>query len=501
MSKKTVSILSVMFFFFSAYAQEIDTTHFSKKYFHRKSTYEQMPNKKKEIVFLGNSITEQGTWRELFQNNHIINRGIGGDTSDGILYRLDEVTASQPEKVFLLIGTNDLRNAKTPEYIIKRIAQITEKIKKDSPNTVLYLQSVLPTYNRPERPISSVKAINKGIKKLADGNNVFYIDLFSHFANPDDQEQLCRELSLDGLHLNAKGYLKWKELIQKYVKNKSNRLDKIIDRLRTPANDYVMVTAHRGDWRNAPENSLQSIKNSIEMGVDIVEVDLQMTKDSIIVLMHDNTIDRTTTGTGRVKDHTYGELQKLFLRNISGLTTKYKTPTLKQALEAVKGKIVLDLDIKKTMPFDKVASILKETNTTSQTIVRSYRLYKEARDYYGVTLDSIIYIPGVSKKLDYKDYFEEWENTINPIYYAPKFETDTEPLVSFLNEISNSKNGIWVHSISLDDASRTGNHDDNLAVTNPDAAWGWLIEKGVDIIQTDRPLLLIQYLRDRGLHE
>lgn len=499
--KKIVVYLGILLFFFGAHAQEIDTTDFSQKYYHRKSVYEQMPNRKGKIIFLGNSITEQGTWRELFQNNHIINRGIGGDTSDGILFRLDEVTASHPEKVFLLIGTNDLRNEKTPEYITQRITQITKKIRKKSPDTKLYLQSVLPTYNRPERPISSIKTINKGIQKLADNRNVFYIDLFAHFANTDDKEQLYTEYSLDGLHLNGKGYLKWKELIGKYVNEKSNRLDKIIQRLKKPSDNYVMVTAHRGDWRNAPENSLQSIKNSIEMGVDIVEVDLQMTKDSIIVLMHDNTIDRTTTGKGKVKDNTYEELESLFLKNVLGFETRYKIPTLKQALETFKGKIVLDLDIKKTMPFEKVAMVLRETNTTSQTIVRSYRSYDEARNYYGSILDSIIYIPGISKKLDYQNYFSNWESNTNPTYYAPKFETDDEPLVTFLNTISNTKNGIWLHSISLDDASRTGNRDDNLAVTNPDAAWGWLIDKGVDIIQTDRPLLLLEYLRSRGLHD
>ena len=236
------------------------------------------------------------------------------------------------------------------------------------------------------------------------------------------------------------------------------------------------------------------------MGVDIVEVDLQMTKDSIIVLMHDNTIDRTTTGTGKVKDYTYKELQTLFLKNVLGFSTKYKIPSLKQALETAKEKIVLDLDIKKMMPFEKVATILRETNTTSQTIVRSYRNYNKARNYYGSILDTIIYIPGISKNLDYQNYFTNWESTVNPSYYAPKFETDNEPLVTFLNTISNTKNGIWVHSISLDDASRTGNHDDNLAVTNPDAAWGWLIEKGVDIIQTDRPALLLKYLKSRDLH-
>ncbi len=499
--KEIVSILGALLFFFCGYAQEIDTTHFSKKYYHRKSAYEQIPNRKGEIVFLGNSITEQGTWRELFQNNHIVNRGIGGDTTDGVLYRLDEVTTSHPDKIFLLIGTNDLRNEKTPEYITQRITQITEKIKKDSPNTELYLQSVFPTYNRSERPIFSIKEINKGIQKLADNHNVIFINLFSHFSNPDDNEQLYREFSLDGLHLNGKGYLKWKTLIENYVNESNNKLNKTIRLLHKPTNDYILVTAHRGDWRNSPENSLQSIKNCIEIGVDIVEVDLQMTKDSIIVLMHDNTIDRTTTGTGKVKDHTYKELQTLFLKNVLGFDTKYKIPSLKQALKVAKGKIVLDLDIKKTMPFEKVATILRETNTISQTIVRSYSSYEEARNYYGSILDTIIYIPGISKKLDYQNYFSNWESTLNPTYYAPKFETDTEPLVSFLKTISNSRNGIWVHSISLDDASRTGNHDDNLAVTNPDAAWGWLIEKGVDVIQTDRPLLLLEYLRSRNLHD
>ena len=498
--KKTFIYLGILLFFFYAPAQEIDTTDFSQKYYHRKSVYEQMPNHKGEIVFLGNSITEQGTWRELFQNNHIINRGIGGDTSDGVLYRLDEVTTSHPDKIFLQIGTNDLRNEKTPEYIIQRITQITKKIQKESPDTKLYLQSVLPTYNIPERPISSIKIINKGIQKLVDNRSVFYIDLFSHFSNPDDKEQLYNEYSLDGLHLNGKGYLKWKAQIEKYVNKKSNKLDKIIQRLKKPSDNYVMVTAHRGDWRNAPENSLQSIKNSIDMGVDIVEVDLQMTKDSIIVLMHDNTIGRTTTGTGKVKDHTYKELETLFLKNVLGFYTKYKIPSLKQVLEAVKGKIVLDLDIKKPLPFKKVATVLRETNTSSQTIVRSYRSYDEARNYYGSILDTIIYIPGISKKLDYQNYFSNWEDTVNPTYYAPKFETDTEPLVAFLSTISNTENGIWVHSISLDDASRTGNHDDNLAVTNPDAAWGWLIEKGVNIIQTDRPALLLKYLKSRELH-
>ena len=81
-------------------AQEIDTTRFSEKYYHMKSVFESLPNGKKEIVFLGNSITEQGRWSEIFNNKHIVNRGIGGDRTDGVLFRLTEVISSKPQKIF-----------------------------------------------------------------------------------------------------------------------------------------------------------------------------------------------------------------------------------------------------------------------------------------------------------------------------------------------------------------------------------------------------------------
>ena len=83
-----------------------------------------------------------------------------------------------------------------------------------------------------------------------------------------------------------------------------NHLKEITDNLKNSTNNYVLVAAHRGDWRNAPENSIQAIKNCIEMGVDMVEIDVRMTKDSALVLMHDNTIDRTTTGEGKVSEWT-----------------------------------------------------------------------------------------------------------------------------------------------------------------------------------------------------
>ena len=493
---KISSSFLILLGFLSAFAQEIDTTHFSKKYYHRKSVYEQMPDQKGEIVFLGNSITEQGTWRELFQNEHIINRGIGGDTSDGVLYRLDEVTASQPDKIFLLIGTNDLRNNKTPEYIVQRITQITEKVKNNSPETILYLQSVLPTYNRTERPISAIKTINKGIQKLADGHKVIFLDLFAHFANPDDNDQLYAEYSLDGLHLNGRGYLEWKTLIEKEV-NPSGHLQKSLYHLKNPSEDYVFVIAHRGDWRNAPENSIQAIKNCIAMGVDAVEIDIAETKDGHLIIMHDKMLDRTTNGKGEVKNKTLEEIKQLVLKDGLGRKTAHKIPTLKEALIFAKGKIILDLDVKSEILFQKIVNLLEETNTINQVILRSYRTYEEANTYYGEALKELIYIPGIKKEInDIDNYIKTFELGINPFAYTIKFETDNAPIIQYINSIIQSKDRVWVHVIT---ANRSGGHDDNLAVENPNEAWGWLIDRGVNMMQTDRPKLLLHYLKSKGL--
>ena len=212
MKKEIVIFIGCLLCFIGSMAQEIDTTAFSKKYYHMKSKFETLPDGRKEIIFLGNSITEQGSWRELFKNDNIINRGISGDYTDGILFRLSEVTSSKPIKIFLLIGTNDIRYGRTVEYIVNRNQQIVQRIKKESPKTKIYLQSILPTYGRKERPIDTIKTINRGLERVARQENIKYIDLFSHFI--DNTGFLVKKYSLDGLHLNGEGYLKWKTLIE-----------------------------------------------------------------------------------------------------------------------------------------------------------------------------------------------------------------------------------------------------------------------------------------------
>ncbi len=281
----------------------------------------------------------------------------------------------------------------------------------------------------------------------------------------------------------------------------NNHLAYTLSELKNPNSNHVFVIAHRGDWRNAPENSIQSIKNCIEMGVDIVEVDISETKDGKLILMHDFTLDRTTTGSGNVKDYTLEELKKLNLRYEIGVSrdTDYKIPTLKETLNFAKGKIMLDLDVKAEVDFNKISKLLHETNTINQVILRSYRSYPDAKKYYGKDLKKLIYFPCISNETqNIEHYISEFETHLNPIAYTIKFKEDDMPIVKYISEIINNKDRVWMFAITAD---RSGHHHDNRAVNDIEGAYGWLINKGVKMIQTDRPQLLIKYLRSKNLHQ
>ncbi|MDE6491513.1 MAG: glycerophosphodiester phosphodiesterase family protein, partial [Muribaculaceae bacterium] len=104
----------------------------------------------------------------------------------------------------------------------------------------------------------------------------------------------------------------------------ATRSDSIRARLLNPDNKSVIVASHRADWRNFPENSLEGIESAIAMGVDIVELDVHMTKDSVLILMHDSTLDRTSTGHGKISNATLEEIKALNLKNGCNIRTIHK---------------------------------------------------------------------------------------------------------------------------------------------------------------------------------
>ncbi len=198
---------------------------YSAFYYQRATLFEVLPVTSKDIIFMGNSITNGGEWSELLGNKYVKNRGISGDVCMGVYERLNSILKGKPAKIFLLIGINDVSRGTSADTIVNQIARITRKIKEDSPKTKLYLQSILPVtdyyklFGSHTKHWKIIGEINKKLLVLASQENVTYIDLYSHFVEPVTGK-MRTEYSNDGLHLLGKGYKLWVEIIRPYVLKK-----------------------------------------------------------------------------------------------------------------------------------------------------------------------------------------------------------------------------------------------------------------------------------------
>ena len=192
-------------------------------YYQRATLFEVLPTSKSDIIFLGNSITNGGEWAELLRNPHAKNRGISGDTTQGVLDRLSTIPKGKPSKIFLLIGTNDLSRGKSVDEVAKNVAKIVERVKRESPATKLYVQSVFPVNPKFNKFLGhmnrqkDIAALNAKIKAVAARHGVTYIDVYKSLVIPST-DVMNPEYTNDGLHLLGKGYLKWVDVLKPYLK-------------------------------------------------------------------------------------------------------------------------------------------------------------------------------------------------------------------------------------------------------------------------------------------
>jgi lysophospholipase L1-like esterase len=208
------SLLSLVYFSVNAQQNGVDSSYLNSHYTQRLEFFNKMPNQKNEIVFLGNSITEGGKWQELFPNvKHIVNRGISGDVTYGVLARLDEVLASNPKKIFYLGGINDMKRGTPNETIINNFERFIKITKAKSPKTKIYIESVLPV-NPSMLPASYAKLsnekindLNKGLMQLCEKYKLQYVNLQPVFA--DENGIMKKEYTIDGLHLRQASYILW----------------------------------------------------------------------------------------------------------------------------------------------------------------------------------------------------------------------------------------------------------------------------------------------------
>jgi lysophospholipase L1-like esterase len=181
-------------------------------YKHRKSQFEQlMNNERYETMMLGDSITDEGQWDELLDNTKVQNRGISGDTTDGVLDRLNSISKGI-KQVFIMIGVNDIMRGKEVDEVYANYLKIIQTFKDK--NIKVYIQSTL--YIGESRKANfnpKIEELDKKLEKYASENQITFINLNPILA---PQKVLKKEFTSDDLHLNGTAYKLWTEQIRKY---------------------------------------------------------------------------------------------------------------------------------------------------------------------------------------------------------------------------------------------------------------------------------------------
>lgn len=188
-----------------------ETSKYSNYYYNKESFYSAHNNGKPDLVFLGDSLTDIAEWQEMFPNLVVVNRGINGDTTIGVIDRLSSITSMPPTKIFIMLGVNDIMTGKTVEDTYNNYVDILKTLK--SKGFDIYVQSTLLA-DHFKADNSKIRELNTKLVNFCKENNITYIDLNRDLTI---NEKLRADLTIDGIHLNSKGYDIWKSEINKIL--------------------------------------------------------------------------------------------------------------------------------------------------------------------------------------------------------------------------------------------------------------------------------------------
>jgi len=327
-----------------------------------------------------------------------------------------------------------------------------------------------------------------------------------------------------------------------------NNPDKVIEIIKNKEDhpNYSLVTAHRGYWKDVPENSIGAFHNAIKLGADVVEVDVRLTRDNKMVAFHDPCLDRLTTASGLINQHNWEDIKDLRLKDVSGKLTNYKIQSLEEAVVYLGDSIVISLDVKvkgvdyelvlaeaiKLFKKHKILSRMNIKGTMDPLVLRAF--LKENN----TSLNEFIYTPVIfnnSKLENQFNGFLEIKAAGSDIFIMELgYKRSSSPiLVDNLVQRALDEQ-IWVGSFSIwpetdgvlfQDVNTcetsilkynfiNGITPKNVALLDPDMSglgafdkyffddgrgdWDWLIPNGTDFIITDRPALLMEYLKKIG---
>lgn len=248
----------------------------------------------------------------------------------------------------------------------------------------------------------------------------------------------------------------------------------------SPGSKIVMIASHRGTHNDCPENSMTSFRKGIELGIDVIELDVRHTKDDSLVVMHDASVDRTTNGTGKVADLTFEEIRKLRLK-FNGQLTDEQVPTLEEALNLAKGKILVDLDIK-TNRVPQIIEVVNRTQTAGTTMFFLGRgIYAKMVKEKDTAFRTLV---RTHQAADVDSLFAVTKT--EAVHIDPSHNT-----VEVTSKIKENGGRVWINSLG---------EVDKRAAAGDLEAFGELLKNGANMIQTDYPALLMKYLKSKNLY-
>lgn len=294
----------------------------------------------------------------------------------------------------------------------------------------------------------------------------------------------------------------------------ANRAEAIAAQIHDPHSKYVVVTCHRGDWRNFPENSIPAIESIIRMGADIMELDLKITKDSVLVLSHDGTVTRCTNfssvfrnepgKSARVSELTLEEIKRLSLKRAHNIAIDtLRMPTLREALLCCKDRICVNVDQGYEF-YDQVLAITEELGVTDQILIKGKKPIEVVAAHEAAYEHNMMYMPivDIQRPAGIELFNSYLEQGVVPLAYEVCWQNnDDGAFDEACKKIIAQGSKVWVNTIWASLCGGDGNDDDAAYVAaDPGDVYQQYLDKGVSMIQTDRPEFLINWLTKQGRH-
>jgi glycerophosphoryl diester phosphodiesterase len=248
-------------------------------------------------------------------------------------------------------------------------------------------------------------------------------------------------------------------------------------------NDVLLIAGHRGGMvKGFPENSIATFENTLRHTPAFFEIDPRLTKDSVMVLMHDATLDRTTTGKGKLSDYTYSELKQFRLKDAEGNVTDFPIPTLSEVIEWGRGKTILNLD-HKDVPLEMTAALVRKHKADAFVMMTVHKP-EEALFYLKNNPNSTF-----SAFIKTKAEFEGYKNAGVPFtqliaYIGPLVKPENQELYSLINKAG-----------AMCMISAASSYDKLKTAEERKAAYISIAKDGASIIESDYPIELAEAVR------